>query len=481
MNATLSTWNPSPSESYIRAARDAGCPPDQIRNYLRAGLVLSPKQLRFGALARECDRPCDHPPDAACHGGCAPGWVGYGGARGGGKSHVALGQVACDDCQRFPGLKFLYLRKVGKAGREAIQDLRRAVLHSTPHEYRSQEGKLIFPNGSRIVLGHFQTDKDIDNYLGLEYDGAIIEEATQLSSRKVRDIATCVRTSKPGWRTRIYPTTNPGGIGHAWFRNQFIDPARKGTERETRFVQATVRDNPFVGPEYRAKLEALTGWQRRAWLFGDWDIAAGQFFTTFRRDHHVLPSSKLPAIASDWRVWIGLDYGFTHYTAAYLFAQNNQGVVYVYDEHAAMRWLVERHAKSLDALAVRHALGKERIKGTYAGTDCFARKQNGGTIADDYKSHGWKLLPANVDRINGAAEILRRLGDPDAGIEPTLFIAERCARLAECIPALEHDENRPEDVLKVDTDEDGIGGDDFYDAMRYGIMAAANRRVVRVF
>jgi hypothetical protein len=36
---------------------------------------------------------------------------------------------------------------------------------------------------------------------------------------------------------------------------------------------------------------------------------------------------------------------------------------------------------------------------------------------------------------------------------------------------MEHDPHRPEDVMKVDCDEDGNGGDDCYDALRYGIMA----------
>jgi hypothetical protein len=47
-------------------------------------------------------------------------------------------------------------------------------------------------------------------------------------------------------------------------------------------------DNRFNNPEYTKVLENLTGWQKRAWLDGDWDIAAGQFFTTFRRDVHVI-------------------------------------------------------------------------------------------------------------------------------------------------------------------------------------------------
>jgi hypothetical protein len=42
--------------------------------------------------------------------------------------------------------------------------------------------------------------------------------------------------------------------------------------------------------------------------------------------------------------------------------------------------------------------------------------------------------------------------------------------------ALQHDPNRPEDVLKVDADEDGVGGDDTADCMRY--LVATKSRVV---
>jgi hypothetical protein len=42
--------------------------------------------------------------------------------------------------------------------------------------------------------------------------------------------------------------------------------------------------------------------------------------------------------------------------------------------------------------------------------------------------------------------------------------------------SLQHDPNRPEDVLKVDADEDGNGGDDAADCMRY--LVATKRRVV---
>jgi len=49
--------------------------------------------------------------------------------------------------------------------------------------------------------------------------------------------------------------------------------------------------------------------------------------------------------------------------------------------------------------------------------------------------------------------------------------------LLETIPSLQHDPNRPEDVLKVDSDEDGIGGDDAADALRY-LVANRPARVI---
>jgi hypothetical protein len=83
-----------------------------------------------------------------------------------------------------------------------------------------------------------------------------------------------------------------------------------------------------------------------------------------------------------------------------------------------------------------------------------------------------------MDRVNGWAEILTRFGDVEAGIRPTLFIHKRCGRLLETLPSLQHDPNRPEDVLKNDCDDDGIGGDDTADALRY-LVATKSRAITQ--
>ena len=402
--------------------------------------------------------------------------MGFGGARGGGKSHAILAQIGADDCQSLPGAKWLYLRKVGHAAREGFEDF---LLRSFPPWMRHwipSRNLLAFPNGSRIIIGHFQAEKDVDSYLGLEYDGIAIEEATQLSRAKLEMIATVNRTSKLGWRPRMYYSWNPGGVSHAYVKQLFVEPFRRGAQTDTRFIPGTVADNAHINPEYRRTLEQLTGWRRAAWLDGDMDIAAGQFFTNWRHDLHVRSGDL--AIPPGARVWCALDYGFTHYTAVYLLCLYD-GMITVVDEHAERRWLPERHADAIRAMLARHGLRLDQLDSFVAGRDVFAAKGDRGglTIADQYASCGIRLTAADDSRISGAGELLSLLGDDSAGIAPRIVIADRCARLIACIPAMEHDPHRPEDVLKTDTDDNGDGGDDFFDSLRYAIMDARGRAV----
>ena len=338
---------------------------------------------------------------------------------------------------------------------------------------------LRFKNDSRIVLGHYQNERDIDAYLGLEYDGAAIEEGTQLSHAKVKDIRTCIRTSKPNWRPREYYTTNPGGIGHLWFKQEFIEPARRQQESSTRFIFTTHRDNAFLDSGYKLQLDQLTGWKLRAWRDGDWDIAAGQYFITWshdavvKRDLRVMPGAE---------IWCSMDYGFQHPTVVYLLSDHD-GKLRVVDEHWRRQALVPENSADIKSMLKEHGLGVEDLKTFVAGPDVFAARGNesGKTIADEYRDQGIRLTPANTDRVNGAGMLLKLLGRPqgegDEFIAPQIEISDRCQKLIENIPMLQHDPNRPEDVLKVDIDEDGNGGDDPYDACRYGIMVKPPRRV----
>jgi hypothetical protein len=150
----------------------------------------------------------------------------------------------------------------------------------------------------------------------------------------------------------------------------------------------------------------------------------------------------------------------------------------VVDEHAERLWLPQRHADAIRAMVGRHQIGDRALevgdlRRIVAGTDVFSRQSDGTTIAGQYAREGITLKPANTDRVNGWAEVLQRLGDVGAGVRARMSIHQRCGRLAETLPAMQHDPNRPEDVLKVDADEDGVGGDDAADALRYLVATKA--------
>ena len=98
-----------------------------------------------------------------------------------------------------------------------------------------------------------------------------------------------------------------------------------------------------------------------------------------------------------------------------------------------------------------------------------ALRESNEKLVGDLKEVRRQLLV----RVNGWAEVLQLFGDPEANILPRLFIHRRCGRLVETLPSLQHDPNRPEDVLKVDADEDGVGGDDAADALRYLVATRA--------
>jgi len=450
-------------ERCLTMAAQVGCYPDQMERFTRAGYFSLPRGLEFHAAAREVDNLVDTETPI----------VGYGGPRGEAKSHAVIAQVGLDDCQRLEGAKWLYLRKIQKSAGEQLDDLISKVFGGIAHDYKPSRGVVKFPNnGSRIIIGGYRSENEIDGYIGIEYDGIVLEDATTLSKGKIDKIRGSCRSSKPGWQPRLYAPANPGGVGHQWYKKLLFDPWKQGREKDTRFIHARPGDNPFINPSYRKYLDGLTGWLRRAWRDGDFSIAAGQIFTTFDPEIHVIE----PIPIDQHQLWWGtMDYGTVHWNTTHLLARVGQNY-FVVDEHAARRQLAKENANGIKAMLSRNGIGLEYLRTFVAGHDVFAERGTKNTIADEYAENGIILSRARVDRINGANRILELLGNPkpESGqerIEPRLFIFNRCHKLIETLPEMQHDPNRAEDVLKVDCNPDtGEGGDDAYDDLRYGLM-----------
>ena len=284
-------------------------------------------------------------------------------------------------------------------------------MRRVPHRYIRSEGLVTFPNESRIVIGHFRTENDVDQYLGLEYDVILVEEATTLSDTKYRALRDSNRTSKD-FRPRIYTTANPGGIGHVWYKNRFVDPFRNREELDTRFIPATIEDNSVIDPDYRRKLEENSGWKLRAHRYGDWEIAAGQFLDSFRYEEHVIEPFPTPP---EWHYFLGMDYGYKHPTVFLLLAADGDDNIYVIDEHVQSGWLPQQHAAAVKAMVERNGASHEALWHVYSGPDIFAQRSE-LTIADHYNDEDLYFNKAETDRIQGANEVRTRLGNVDMGI-----------------------------------------------------------------
>ena len=424
-------------------------------NFGKAGLfTIQPKQLEFASKCRECD----------VDGG--PTSVMIGGGRGSSKSFAAFAQVFADDCQRCPNLKVLYLRKVGRANKEQIADMRKTVLFAIPHEYLEQKAVIHLPNGSQVILGNFKDEKDIDKYLGLEYSIIVIEEANQLSFSKIKNILSCLRTSNPNWRPRAYFLTNPGGVSHAENKKIFVEPWREKKEKETRYIHSTVHDNRFVNKEYLTYLESLTGWKRKSWLEGSWDFQAGSFFTNFVPEVHMI---ERPPVHEAVNWFAGFDYGRVHPTAFTLSFQAKSGIFYVQEAFQQAQTNIEEIADHIRWLLKKYNLTPRNLDYIYAGRDCFSRNEKGITIATQYEDCGINLIPADIDRINGWSRLHQLFGDIERNIKPKLYLNKAsCGELAAQISSAQCDEKRPQDVEKFDADpETAEGGDDLLDCLRY--------------
>lgn len=431
---------------FIDEAGALGMSDDQMNNFLVRGYVPFKAMIPFHVAARECD----------VDGG--PVIVGIGGTRGPGKSHATMAQVALDDCQRVSGLKFLFLRRVQKSAAESLEDLTSRVLQHCKHVYQSSLGRIEFPNGSRILLGGFHSERDIDRYLGIEYDGMAIEEATQLSEEKINQLRGSVRTSRDDWRPRVYMTANPDGIGLGWFKSWLITPWRNGAEKWTRFIQASYTNNPYLNQEYLDYLDGLKGKLRRAWRDGDWDAFEGQAFPTWRYDVHVVEPFEMP---DHWLRWRAVDEGYANPWCCLWLAQDPATKRrYVYREAYATQLTARQQAERIITMTGED----EVVFTTYADPALWGRKNVDNivkTTAQEYAEAGVPLTKADNDRIQGKRRVDSALALQPDGL-PGLQVFSNCLNLIRTLPMLVHDDVRVEDV-------DTEGEDHAYDSLRYGL------------
>ena len=442
---------------FIKAAKDSGVAKDQLLNFLEAGYTPLRWQLRFHGIARLADLP-NGPTD-----------IGVGGARGPGKSHGVFAQVTLDDCQRVPGLKGLFLRQTGKSADESFQDLVDSVLLGRiQYKYNSSNGILQFPNGSKVILGGFEDEKDIDKYIGIQYGVMAVEERNQLAGEKILKLHGSLRTVKPNWRARAYSSFNPGNRGHNDVKKTFVIPYQQGTETTTRFIPSTYKDNPYLKQEYIDYLNSLPGALGKAWREGNFDTFEGQYFIEWDHAQHVIKPFLIP---SHWKRFRAYDHGREKPASCGWYTVDGDGRVYKYREFYKAGLNVDQIAGEI----VRLSEG-ETYEYSVADPSIFANigyvdKFGGQTIAETFARYGVMFLPASNRRVDGW-NLMHQYLYWDVNKKPLLQFFDTCYNSVRTIPSLIHDEHRLEDV-------DSDGEDHAPDECRYLLMSLHERKSAR--
>lgn len=414
----------------------------------------------------------------------------YGGARGGGKTDGMLGDWAIHAGDYGEYAIGLMVRRTRTELIETIERSRE-IYSLIGAKYHEQDKLWRMPGGGRLRFAYLERDADAESYQGHSYTRVYVEEMGNFPSQApIRKLMATLRSAH-GVPVGFRASANPGGPGHGWIKHRYIDPAPLGwdilTDPETGlervYIPSRVTDNHVLmaqDPGYIARLKA-SGSQElvKAWLEGDWSVIAGAFFGEFSTEQHVVAPCELPA---DWARFRAADWGSAKPFSVGWYAVSDgahprfpRGALVRYREWYGMRENEPNVGLKMTAEEVADGIiARETEALRYAVLDPAAFSQDGGpSIAERINDKLGKAKRVQFHRADNARvgkrgslggwdQVRARLkGD---GEQPALYVFSTCTHLIRTLPALQHDEARPEDV---DTEGEDHAGDE----LRYACMS----------
>ncbi len=431
----------------------------------------------------------------------------YGGEAGGGKTAALVAEsVRQVKISRYRGIIF---RRTNDELEQVKEEARR-MFPAAGGIYREGDNTGIFPSGARIFLRYMQYNADAEKYQGREFQYIAFDELTHFTESQYTYLFSRCRMIDPEMHCYVRASANPGGVGHAWVKKRFInkvpaDQDRNATpkwyyggkspesgvweEREVppgtpfsssrAFIPASRFDNKILmdaDPAYEGRIRAMSDpLLAEALLTGNWDLFAGQFFTRFRKQIHIIDHVD---IKKWWTIVRGTDWGFAEPCATEWLALDEYGNGYFFDElyqnERSPAWHAEKILKKdLDY----------HIHTGYTGRDTFSRNAMAwnkeetpdympNSYAASFADHGVPLVAASQDRKQGwglmhrmmdwKGEMLKN-GQFEFELVPKLYIVRgKCPMLVEQIIAATRRETDPEDMPD--------GEDHALEAARYALM-----------
>jgi hypothetical protein len=280
--------------------------------------------------------------------------IGFGGARGGGKTDGLLAWLGYDSEQ--PRLRGALIRKNSVDLQDALLRLReihpRVKIFGNPpvikfpnangEIIRTKDGELI--GGATYFTGHLKDKNALNKWVGQNLQRLGVEELNLVpSEEQYQSVLASIRSTIPGVAAQVFSTFNPDNVGHTWIKRRFglsgipagpIFTKDPKSGRMRVFVPSRVEDNFALmanDPEYVRTLEGLPDGLREQWRWGSWDdpIIRGAYYTVelaqARQEGRILdlPFHRSLPVHTWWD--IGAD------TTVILFVQFVEGWVHVID------------------------------------------------------------------------------------------------------------------------------------------------------
>jgi hypothetical protein len=411
--------------------------------------------------------------------------------------------------------------------------------------------KWVWPTGEELLFRHVKKLEDYEGFHGHEYPFIGWNELTRYATSELydkfmsvnrstftpeRDTPKDAKTGRyltpnglplPPIPLQVFSTTNPDGPGHNWVKDRFIDCCDRGVVHRTEVeifnprtqandiviktqvaIFGSYRENPYLPPEYIAELNSITDENlRKAWLFGDWDIAAGDAFgDVWNRKYHVVPRFVIPA---GWSIDRSFDWGSSHPFSVGWWAEANgeEATVIVGNEvykfcpaPGSLVQFFEYYgtAKIGTNKGLKLAAGEiaERIRdieislmangwiksqpwpGPADNQIRDVREADVDTIEKKMRSKGinWEESDKSPgSRKNGMELFRERLKNALTGEGTAIYFMDNCRASINLIPKL------PRDPVKID-DVDTTAEDHSWDMTRYRVLKGNNKvaRAIKV-
>ena len=411
----------------------------------------------------------------------------YGGAMGGGKSYwlrwiliyflmyaglflKQKGVRAGLFCEDYPALKDRHISKIQFEFPSWLGDLRRG-----DNEFH------LSPKWGGGVLA-FRNLDDPSKYASSEFAYIGVDELT----KNVKNVFDMLRTRMrwPGIvDTKFFAGTNPGGIGHAWVKQMWMDHEFEKTEKESEqfvYIRATAHDNSAnLSSTYFDQLEGLPEQKRKAFLLGDWNLFEGQFFSEWNEDVHICQPFQIP---DSWLKFGAYDHGRAKPATFGWYAVDQDGNVwkyrelYVNKEDGSSRWEAEQIAREIVKITDQAV---EHLNYVVADSAIFTATGTGETIAEIMQKNGVGKVGTNIPTMipcqKGAGSriagwtVMHQYLYHDSETLPKMRYFPNCYNSIRTIPSLVYDEHNAEDL-------DSDGEDHCADTDRYFLQTLRNRK-----